>query len=412
MRQALSILETGFLSALPCRAIKKTIRGSTIYLGDKKIPLDRYSDIYVIAIGKSSDLMAKVVDSCTRIRGGLIIMPEGSRSLTDAKKFTVVKSSHPIPTRKSLIAAKTVSSFLHSVDKNAFVIFLISGGASSLVCMPDGISLREKQAVNKLLLKSGASIGEINCVRKHLSKIKGGQILESLGCSAVSLVMSDVVGDDLSVIASGLTYCDRSTFSDARKILLKYRLKGKIPSSVWRRIVLGTQRKIPETPKKSKIDNWVISSNWDCVKAMERHARKLRFVTTRIWPIEGDVKKAAAKISKSLATKRNTAIVFGGETTVMVKGKGLGGRNQELVLNLLKKSPRGKPKIIFASAGTDGVDGNTSMAGAIADSTMPSDVDKYLDANNSYLYFKKNGGAIFTGQTHTNLMDIGLVLRK
>jgi glycerate 2-kinase len=325
----------------------------------------------------------------------------------------LVRSSHPVPNVKSVVAAKKIIEFLKFMEATDLVVFLISGGASSLVSLPDGISLQDKQLVTRLLLRSGANIREINCVRAHLSKIKGGRLVGSLRCKAVSLVMSDVVGDDLSVIASGMTYCDKSTFCDAKKVLIKYRLKNLVPKSVWQRIILGTNGMIPETPKKPKIQNYIIQNNKNCVDLMKTHAQKLGFVTKAIYSIKGNVEDAASKISKHVPNSQNFCLVFGGETTVVVKGKGRGGRNQELVLNLLKKlKDRGK-KITMVSVGTDGMDGNTRVAGAIADSVMPSEpIDKYLNENDSYHYFKKYGGLVFTGSTHTNLMDIGLILLR
>jgi glycerate 2-kinase len=408
---ALSIVERGISGALPNASLEKIVKQNFLQVGRKKIPLERYRHIYIVAIGKSADLMASTVDSLTRIHGGLVVMPDKTRSLIRKKKFALVRSSHPIPTAKSIVAAKKILGFLKFLEATDLVIFLISGGASSLVSLPDGISLHDKQLVTRLLLRSGANIREINCVRKHLSKVKGGRLVESLRCKAVSLVMSDVVGDDLSVIASGMTYCDKSTFCDAKKVLIKYCLKNLVPKSVWERIILGTNGMIPETPKKPKIQNYVIHSSRNCVDIMKARAQKLGFDTRTIYSIEGNVGDAASKISKHVTRSQNFCLVFGGETTVAVKGKGKGGRNQELVLNLLKKLKDSDKKMTIVSVGTDGIDGNTCAAGAIADSSMPLEpISKYLDENNSYHYFKKYGGLIFTGSTHTNLMDIGLVL--
>lgn len=412
-RLALSIIERGLEASLPCAALGKVVKRRFFQIGGKKLPIRNYSRICLVSVGKSSDLMAKIVSSRTRISGGIVVMPAKTKPLVDSRKFSIFQSGHPIPTKKSLAASRAILKFLDSLDSKALVVFLISGGASSLVSLPDGISLGDKKHVTDLLLKSGASISEINCVRKHLSKIKGGKILEELKCEAISLVMSDVIGDDLSVIASGLTYCDQSTFSDAKKTLLKYKLKNKVPQSVWNRIILGTSGKIPETPKKPAIQNLVIATNKDCVTAMGMHARNLGLKTSMIWPLKGDVKDAAYVVSKRFPIRKNSCLIFGGETTVVVKGRGNGGRNQELVLNLLKKIKHEGKDLILISVGTDGMDGNSPAAGAIGDFNMPlKQVDKYLKCNDSFGYFKKYGGAIFTGSTHTNMMDIGIVLKK
>lgn len=411
-RLALSILEKGLEASYPHIALAKIVKSNFLYLERRRLTLKKYHGVYLVAIGKSSDLMASTVDYHTHVSGGIVVMPSKARALVDTKKYTVIKSGHPIPTARSLYAARKILDFLTSLDRRSLVIFLISGGASALVSLPEGITLDDKRRVNDLLLKSGADISEINCVRKHLSKIKGGKLLESLRCDAVSLVMSDVIGDDLSVIASGLTYCDHSTFSDAKKIIIKYNLKNKIPISAWNRIILGTQGRLPETPKKPKIENFVILSNKNCIDAMEMHAKSAGLETKKIWPLDGDVKCAATKISKHIPRKNNSCLVFGGEVTVKVKGRGIGGRNQELVLNLLKRFHNDE-SLVAVSVGTDGADGNSPAAGAIADSSMHSEhIDKYLHNNNSFCYFKKHGGLVITGLTHTNVMDVGLVLRK
>ncbi|MGI0061668.1 MAG: glycerate kinase type-2 family protein [Nitrosotalea sp.] len=410
---ALSIVERGISGALPNSSLEKIVHKNFLQVERKKISLEGYGHIYTIAIGKSADLMTSVVDSLTRVHGGMIVMPDTEISVIRKKKFAVVRSSHPVPTVKSIFAAKKITEFLKLLEATDFVIFLISGGASSLVSQPDGISLKDKQLVTSLLLRSGANIREINCVRKHLSKVKGGRLVGSLGCNAVSLVMSDVVGDDLSVIASGITYCDKSTFCDAKKVLIKYNLKNLAPTSVWTRIILGTKGIIPETPKKPTIQNYIIHTNRNCVDLMKTRAQKLGFVTKAIYSLEGNVDDAASEILKHVPNSQNFCLVFGGETAVTVKGKGKGGRNQELVLNLLKKLRDREQKITVVSVGTDGIDGNTTAAGAIADSSMPlGHICKYLNGNDSYHYFKKYGGLVFTGSTHTNLMDVGLVLLK
>ncbi len=408
---ALSIIERGISGALPNAPLKKIVKQNFLQIGRKKISLERYRKIYIIAIGKSADLMTSTVDSLTRIHRGMVVIPAKTCPLIRKKKFVLIRSGHPVPTVKSILAAKKIVTFLKLLERTDLVIFLISGGTSSLVSLPDGISLQDKQLMTRLLLRSGANIHEINCVRKHLSQVKGGRLVESLRCDAVSLVMSDVVGDDLSVIASGITYCDKSTFCDAKKILIKYNLKNLVPKSVWARIILGTKGIIPETPKKPRIQNYIIQSNQNCVDLMKTRAQKLGFATKAIYSMEGNVGDAASEISKHVLGSQNFCLVFGGETTVTVKGKGKGGRNQELVLNLLKKLKVHDKEMTIVSVGTDGIDGNTCAAGAIADSSMPLEpINKYLNENNSYHYFKKYGGLIFTGSTHTNLMDIGLVL--
>ncbi|HJU13133.1 MAG TPA: DUF4147 domain-containing protein [Candidatus Nitrosotalea sp.] len=409
---AISIIEEGLRASLPNSALEAIFSKTGMKVGKKKISLKKYSSVNLIAIGKSADLMAMIVSSRTCISKGIVVIPTGMNPMIHSTKFEIIEAGHPIPDAASVAAATGIIRFLRAMRPSDFVIFLISGGASSLVSQPEGITLKTKQIVNELLIKSGASIGEINCVRKHLSKVKGGRILGDLRCDAVSLVMSDVIGDDLSVIGSGITYCDKSTFFDARKVLMKYRLKNRVPKSAWNRIALGVAGKIPETPKRATIENFVIRSNKDAVKAMAVYSRKVGYRPKIVCPLYGDVRTASAKISSNLPPKKHSCLIFGGETTVRVRGKGLGGRNQELVLNLLKKLKRSRDKLVIVALGTDGVDGNSSAAGAIVRSDeWSNEIERYLARNDSFSYFKKNGSAIFTGHTHTNVMDIGLVLR-
>jgi hydroxypyruvate reductase len=356
--------------------------------------------------------MTEAVNSLIVVAGGLLVVPKKTKTPI-AGKFKVIQAGHPIPNKNSVIAAKKILNFLDKAKPRDFIIFLISGGASSLVALPDSITLEEKQAVTKLMLKCGANIHEINCIRKHLSQIKGGRLLEHLRSNAISLVMSDVVGDDLSSIASGITYYDKTTFFDAKMILKKYDLERSVPKSVLLHIDLGLKGKIPETPKKEMIKNQIISTNKNCLDAMNIHAKDLGFSTKILRCISGDVKDLGMKIAKTLSDEKIDCVIFGGEPTVIVKGKGKGGRNQELVLHTTIDLTKQNRHAIVASVGTDGIDGTTDCAGAIWQSVNKiNQIKPYLDKNNSYNFFKKYGGLIFTGPTGTNLMDIGLVLRQ
>src|SRR5574340_230907 len=229
-KDALSIIEAGLAAANPKIHLEKIIKKNTLILPGRKVSLGKYRHVFVIAMGKAGHTMACTVDSLTHVDGGIIVVP--NKVQTMAKKFKVIQAGHPIPNKNSLVAAKTILEFLDKTVSGDLVIFLISGGTSSLVAMPDGITLDEKRTTTDLLIKCGAGIQEINCVRKHLSKIKGGKMLEHVQSDSVSLVMSDVVGDDLSSIASGMTYYDKTTFADAKKILKKYYLEKLVPKSV------------------------------------------------------------------------------------------------------------------------------------------------------------------------------------
>ncbi len=408
-KDALSIIDAGLGAANPKLHLEKIVRNNKLVLPGGIIDLKKYDRVFVVAIGKAAYLMSSAMDLLADIDGGILVVPYTVKAMS--KKFEIIKAGHPIPNKNSLVAAKKILEFLDKRTSGDLVIFLISGGASSLVCMPDGITLGQKQATTNLLLKCGASIHEINCVRKHLSKIKGGKLVEYLRSDSISLVMSDVVGNSLSSIASGMTYYDDTTFADAKKILKKYHLERVVPKSVWRHMDLGVKGKIKETPKSVKIKNHVIATNKDCLDAMKLRARELGYSPKVLDCVSGNVQDLGLKISRAFSGKN--CIIFGGESTVVVTGKGKGGRNQELVLHCAADLSKKGDDIIVASVGTDGIDGGTNCAGAIWQSGQKIDkIKQYLDNNDSYNFFKKYGGLVFTGPTGTNLMDVGVVLRK
>ncbi len=410
-KDALSIIEAGLAAASPKIHLEKIIKKNTLILPGKKISLEKYSHVFVVAMGKAGYAMASAVNSLTHVDGGIIVVPNKLKMMD--KKFKVIRAGHPIPNKNSLVASKTILEFLDKIDSGDLVIFLISGGTSSLVAMPDGITLGEKQATTNLLIKCGANIQEINCIRKHLSKIKGGKLLERIRSDSVSLVMSDVVGNDLTSIASGMTYYDKTTFTEAKKILKKYHLEKLVPKSVLSHLDLGVQGKIPETPKKEKIKNYLIATNDDCLDAMKLHAKDLGYSTEVLAAVSGDTQDLSFDISRTFSDKKMNCVIFRGQSTVVVTGTGKGGRNQELVLRCATDLSKKKKNAVVVSVGTDGIDGVTNYAGAIWQSDQKIDkIKPYLDKNNSYGFFKKHGGLILTGSTGTNLMDVGLVLRK
>jgi hydroxypyruvate reductase len=396
-KDAIQILESGLDAANPDIYISNHI---------KNAKFAKYDKIWIIATGKAADSMARIVHSKIKLDGGIIVIPKNYTSIFSHKKFKIFRAGHPTPTKSSILAAKSIIKLLKTRQKNDLVIFLISGGTSPLVCLPFGISLAQKQAITNTLVKSGATIAEINAIRKHLSQIKGGRILQHLNCSAISYVMSDVLGEDLGTIASGLTYCDSTTYSDCIKIIKKYKLK--IPKQAQRQLNLGMQGKIPETPKKPKIKNIIIAKNTDCLSAMKKTAQRIGYDVKTLYPISGSTDQATNKILKNFSFGKKNCLIFGGETTVKVTGKGKGGRNQELVLTILSKL---KQNATVSSIGTDGIDGVTNYAGAVSDYIAnKKEMKKYLQNNDSNSYFAKHGGLIKTGPTHTNLMDIGLIM--
>ena len=410
-KQCLEVLEAGLKAADPENIIPKFVTPDSITIGEKKIELSKFSNIYTIAFGKAGDTMTKAINKIIPIKSGIIVIPKGSKSQIKSKKFQIFNSGHPKPNQTSVKAAKEVLKFVENRKADEFVIFLVSGGGSALMAIPDNITLDDKIHVTDLLLKSGATIQEFNCIRKHLSKIKGGRLIENLKCQGIGLVMSDVEGDDLSAIASGTTYMDDTTFADVENIIQKYNLKRKIPPEVLIRIDQGVKGEISETPKKTKISNYIIANNKDCLNAMQSKALEIGYKPKSI-QIFGDIKEAVRKVIAEIPERTNECLIFGGETTVHVLGKGMGGRNHEIVLRILKNTQNQK-KLVIASMGTDGIDGNTNFAGAITESFQIEDstVKEFLKNSDSGRFFQKKKCNIKTGFTHSNLMDIGIILK-
>jgi hydroxypyruvate reductase len=242
--------------------------------------------------------------------------------------------------------------------------------------------------------------------------IKGGKLVQNMNCDGCALVMSDVVSNDLSVISSGCTYNDNTTFSDAIKIITKYSLGKKLPKKVITHLKRGLNTKTMQ-PNRLTIKNKIIATNHDCLDVMVLKSRRLGFTTRVYSPVKHDVSVSAKKIVRMISEKKNSCIIFGGEPTVQVKGNGKGGRNQELVLQILKLIHGSDHHVLVSSISTDGIDGNTTCAGALSvnNSSNLQKISSYLENNNSYSFFKKYGGLIKTGPTHTNLMDIGLIIK-
>ena len=410
-KDCLEILEAGLQAANPQNILPHYVTPNEIKINGKVIDISKYSNIYTVAFGKAGDSMTRAINSIISIKSGIIVIPKGSKAKIKGKKFQIFNSNHPKPDKTSVKAAKEVMNFVENKKNKELIIFLVSGGGSSLLAMPDEITLSDKVHVTDLLLKSGSTIQEFNCIRKHLSKIKGGKLVQNMKCDGISLIMSDVEDDDLSSIASGTTYMDNTTYQDAMDIIEKYRLKRKIPIEVLQVLGNGLHEQKPETPKKSKIDNFIIANNTNCLESMEKIAKTKGYKVTKIQNF-GDIKEVVKKILENISEEQKTCLIFGGEPTVKVLGKGQGGRNQELVLRILKNTQKFK-KITIASMGTDGIDGNSNFAGAIIDNVKVdlNIMKEFLKNSDSARFFQKQKGNIKTGYTHTNLMDIGIILK-
>jgi len=411
-KKALKILEAGLAAAQPKNFLKAIVNKNYILLGKNRISLSNYRKIFVVAYGKAADSMAEYVLEKINVSKGIVVIPKYTKSLLVSKKFKIFYSGHPLPDRESVRAGKTILEFVNNRSKGDFMLFLISGGGSSLLALPDKITLTEKKHVTKLLLKCGATIDEFNTVRKHLSRIKGGKLVQNMNCDGGALVMSDVVSDDLSVISSGCTYNDSTTFSDAINVIKKYSLEKKLPKKVIGHLKHGLVTNAVR-PNRPRIKNKIIATNKDCLNAMVLKSRSLGFTTKVYSPVRHDVSVSAKKIVQMIPRNRNSCLIFGGEPTVQVKGKGKGGRNQELVLQILKLIHSSNHHVLVSSTSTDGVDGNTTCSGALIENNSFSmeKIPLYLENNNSHSFFKKYGGLIKTGPTHTNLMDIGLIIK-
>ena len=410
-RDILKILNEGIIASSPSQHLKKYISKNKIQFSTSKIDLKKFNNIFLIAVGKSAGTMAEYVSQKIKFNHGIVVVPKEVTPKLNKKIFEIINAGHPLPNRNSLKAGKNLVEFLNKTQKNDFVLFLISGGGSALSVYPNSISLRDKILVNQELIRSGANINEIACVRKHLSLIKGGRLTQNMNCKGISFVVSDVIGDDITSISSGMTSYDKSTFTDALKILKKFSLQHTLPNSTLSVLKSGVNGNIPETPKKTVIKNTIILNNLTCLLKMKDKSKKLGYKAQLISNITGNLDQVTQMIASKAITSKNNCIIFGGEPTVNVIGNGKGGRNQELVLRLYEKLKHKKLDFTFASIGTDGIDGNTKFAGSIFSTKYNYDGRSYLKNNDSSSFFKKFGGLIKTGITQNNVNDIGVIIR-
>jgi hydroxypyruvate reductase len=408
------------------------VDGDKLVVGDRRYRLGSFENIYVLGAGKASAAMASAVERILtrRVTGGLINVKDGH--LARLRRIELNECGHPVPDQRGVDGARRIAAIAHAATEQDLVLCVISGGASALMPAPAApITLEEKQAVTKLLLACGANIHEMNAVRKHISDLKGGQLARlAAPATVVTLLLSDVIGDDLDVIGSGPTAPDTSTFAGAREILSRYGVWEQAPGSVRERIERGIEGAVTETPKPGasvfeRTQNLVIGSNNLAVTAAADHARSLGLHTVVLSTfVEGetrDVARLHAAIAKEILAsgrpvKPPACIISGGETTVRIRGTGLGGRNQEFAL-AAAIDLAGLDRVVVLSGGTDGTDGPTDAAGAMADGRtiararrLGLDAARYLDNNDSYRFFDPLDGLLRTGPTNTNVMDVHVVL--
>ena len=427
------IFRAGIEKVLPGKLISESVslNDDILNINDLSFSLGNISDIYIVGAGKASALMAQQIEEILkdRITKGLVIVKYGHSC--NLKLVDVAEAGHPLPDLKGVEATQKIIAILEKAGENDLVICLLSGGGSALmVDYPENSNIDEIIALNDLLIRSGASISEINTVRKHLSHIKGGQLSGvAYPATVVSLILSDVIGDPLDAIASGPTAADPTTYRDALHILYKYNLENKAPANIIRHLNEGQSGKIKETPKPDdavlkKTYNYIIGNNRLALEAAAKKALyyniEPKIITDRL---QGETESACdfivnttLKIKEDSTEKKPLCLIFGGETTVKVSGTGTGGRNQHLAL-LCAEKIAGISGITILSGGTDGTDGPTDAAGAIVDSNTvlmanlkQLDIHKYIKDFNSYKFFKEVEGHIFTGPTMTNVMDIVIVI--
>ena len=396
--------------------------------------LNQCNRLMLIGFGKAASPMSKAVaDSLAdRLSRGIIITKYGHALPGHRRdRIAVFEAGHPLPDANGVRATQEVVRLLGPADPQTLVVCLISGGGSALLVSPfRGITLAEKQAVTELLLKAGGDIFELNAVRKHLSTVKGGRLAQIASpAPVVSLILSDVIGDRLDVIASGPTAPDPSTYREAMEVIAQYRLAASIPPSVAAIIARGAQGLIPETPKEGhpvfrNVKNIIIGSNALAVDAAQQAAADLGYeaevISTTLSGeaavVARDLAGRALEVRRALGPGRRVCLLAGGETTVTVNGGGLGGRNTELALAFALEV-RDLKGITLLSAGTDGTDGPTDAAGALADGQTVAralglglDPGSSLADHDSYTFFKKLDDLVITGPTGTNVMDIQLIL--
>lgn len=397
--------------------------GKTNYLSIKKVIL--------IAMGKASLAMtrAAVQRLGERIDRGVCVtkvLPETPQAW---QGIEIVQGGHPIPNAGSLRAGQKIQEVLQDVGKEDLVLVLVSGGASALVSSPyEPISLTDLQATNRALVRCGANINEINSVRKHLEALKGGGLLRLAQPARVhALILSDVIGDDLSVIASGPTVADETTFADAWEVVQQYQLALTLPESVLAYLRSGLQGEKPETLKAAEIKagqavNEILAGNHRAMMAALNEAAKAEYGAAEIgFPLTGEARDTCAHFfheAEALLAKmpRPAFLIGGGETTVTVKGNGLGGRNLEFALAAVAPM-QSIPGGVFFTLATDGEDGPTDAAGAVVtDATYQKaqalglNPQHYLDNNDAYSFFAAVGGLIKTGSTGTNVNDLAILI--
>jgi len=434
--EARRIFDAGLNAVDPAAAVKRYCRsgnGQSLQIGADNFAFDDFDRIQVVGFGKAAAVMARAMEEILqkRIDRGLVVVKYGH--LAPLQRIEIIEAGHPVPDDNGQLGARRILEMAQSAGERDLLVCLISGGGSALLPLPaTGLTLADKQQTSRVLISCGADIHEINAVRKHLSAIKGGLLARAAHpAQLVTLILSDVVGDDLDVIASGPCTADSSSFADCLDILHRYAIADRLPAPVVERLQAGARSEVPETPKSedpvfNRCRNHVIGSNIDALLAARTEAEALGYQCLILSSmIEGDTGEAAgfhaAVIREILRTGQPISapacILSGGETTVVVRGDGLGGRNQQFALAIAPQIAVHTDPVVVLSAGTDGSDGPTDAAGAVVDQNTLSraqalglDLRSYLQRNDAYRFFEKTGELFITGPTNTNVMDMRVIL--
>lgn len=433
-KDARSIFQAGLRAVEAAPAVIRHVhrRDNILLVGGREYDLTRFANIYVIGAGKAAAAMARPMEDLLedRLDSGLVNVKYGHA--VELRHIDVVEAGHPVPDEAGRMGAERMIHLLNETGEEDLIFFLVSGGGSALLPAPAaGLTLEDKKMTTRILLECGATIHETNTIRKHISALKGGQLARLAHPSTlISLILSDVVGDTLDTIASGPAVADGTTFADCSRIIEKFNLSDKLPAPVLDHLREGLRGVVPETPKSgdpifTKTLNVIVGNNVQAVDAARAKAEQLGYNTLVLSTVvEGETREVAgmhASLAKDVLSggrpvPRPACLISGGETTVTLRGKGLGGRNQEFAL-AAAIAIRGLEEIVVLSAGTDGTDGPTDASGAIADGktlqraqSLGLDAEKHLQENDSYHFFHPLGDLLVTGPTFTNVMDLHLVL--
>lgn len=386
--------------------------------------------VAVVGAGKATTAMARAAEAFLgdRIVDGWVNVPDATvEKLSRIHVHGARKLPDNRPTAEGVEGSKRILEIARSLGEHDLLIVLISGGGSALLPLPvEGVTLEDKLRVTKLLQERGATINEMNCVRKHLSQIKGGRLAQATKARVITLIVSDVIGDPLDVIASGPTAADTTTFKRALAVIDGHGLRDRVPSAVLRHLEAGRRGALAETPAhpSDRVTNVVVGNNDSARRPAAERARKLGYQTIDLGLVEGDTQSAARRTAAAILETHGklsarTCCISGGETTVNLgDAPGKGGRNQEFALAVLDAlGPDGLAGVCFLAGGTDGEDGPTDAAGGFVDEDLARaaiakglDPAAFLRRHDAYNFFDPLGGLIRTGPTNTNVMDLRVVL--